>query len=118
MHPNTVEALIECGFEIQIPQKKSLNPEYVVRLGGLLPKIVGFSKALNHDSLPKSDFCAVMVCSDAEEACPFVPGASRRVSVTYDDPKISDDTPKRRSVYLQRSREIAREMLWVFEQVK
>lgn len=117
MHPHTVEALVECGFEIQVPVK-SPNPVYVVRLGGLIPKMVGFSKALNHESLPSTDFCAVMVCSDAEEACPFVPGALKRVSVTYDDPKISDGTPKRRSVYLQRSKEIAREMLWIFEHLK
>jgi arsenate reductase len=117
MHPHTVEALVECGFEIQIPSKRTDNPEYLIRLGGLIPKMTGFSKALNHESLPSSDFCAVMVCTDAEEACPFVPGATKQVSVTYDDPKSSDGTPKRRTVYLQRSKEIAREMLWIFEQL-
>lgn len=117
MHLHTVEALVECGFEIQIPSSRTTNPEYIIRLGGLIPKMSGFSKALNHESLPSSNFCAVMVCSDAEEACPFVPGATKRVSVTYDDPKSSDGTTKRKSVYLQRSKQIAREMLWVFEQL-
>jgi arsenate reductase len=118
MHLHTVEALVECGFEIQTPSSRTSNPEYTIRLGGMIPRLSGFSKALNHESLPTANFCAVMVCSDAEEACPFVPGASKRVSVTYDDPKSSDGTPKRKSVYLQRSKQIAREMLWVFEQLK
>lgn len=117
MHPHTVEALIECGFEIRIPDSVSSNPVYQVRLGGLLPVMPGFSKALGHESLPTENFCAVMVCDSAAEACPFVPGASARVPVLYKDPKESDGTPKRRITYLNRSKEIAREMLWIMEDV-
>lgn len=117
MHPHTVEALIECGFEISIPDNVSSNPVYQVRLGGLLPVMPGFSKALGHESLPTENFCAVLVCDSAVEACPFVPGASARIPLLYNDPKESDGTPKRRITYLNRSKEIAREMLWMMEQV-
>lgn len=117
MHPHTVEALIECGFEINVPDSVASNPLYQVRLGGLLPVISGFSKALGHESLPTKNFCAVLVCDSAAEACPFVPGANARIPVLYKDPKESDGTPKRRITYLNRSKEIAREMLWVMEDV-
>jgi arsenate reductase (thioredoxin) len=117
MHPHTVEALIECGFEIIIPDVVASNPVYRVKLGGMLPESPGFSKTLTHESLPKDNFCAVLVCDSAAEACPFVPGASERIPVLYNDPKESDGTPKRRITYLNRSKEIAREMLWIMEMV-
>lgn len=117
MHVHTVEALIECGFEITIPDNVASNPVYQVRLGGLLPVLPGFSKTISHESLPTDTFCAVLVCDSAAEACPFVPGASARIPVLYKDPKESDGTPKRRITYLNRSKEIAREMLWIMEHV-
>lgn len=118
MHPHTVEALAECGFEISVPDMVASNPVYTVRLGGLLPMVPGFSKKIDHESLPKSNFCAVLVCDEAAEACPFVPGASLRAPLSFQDPKESDGTPKRRTVYLNRSKEIAREMLWIMQNAR
>ncbi|HAC16283.1 MAG TPA: protein-tyrosine-phosphatase [Bacteroidetes bacterium] len=118
MHPHTVEALAECGFEINAPDNVASNPYYEIRISGMIPSTIGFSKTLTHESLPKSNFCAVMVCDEAAEACPIVPGASLRVPLSFKDPKESDNTPKRRAVYLRRSKEIGREMMWVMEQVK
>lgn len=118
IHPHTVEALVECGFEITIPDMVSSNPVYTIRSGGLLPVVQGFSKKIDHESLPKSNFCAVLVCDEAAEACPFVPGASLRAPLSFRDPKESDGTPKRRTVYLNRSKEIAREMLWIMEHAR
>lgn len=116
-HTNTIDALVACGFEIRLEEKHPTNPKYVVQLGGLIPKLSGFSKRNGESPNPTKDFCAIMVCSQADEGCPFVPGAIKRVSLPFEDPKVSDGTKTQQKTYLQRSREIAREMLWVFEQV-
>jgi len=58
-----------------------------------------------------------MTCSDADEACPVVTGASSRFSITYEDPKDHDGTPEEEDKYNERSRQIAREMFYLFSQV-
>ena len=118
LHPHTVEALAECGFEIITPDSIASNPVYDIRISGMYPGQRGFSKTLTHESLPKSNFCAVMVCDEAAEACPIVPGATLRVPLSFKDPKESDKTSKRRAVYMRRSKEIGREMMWIMEHVK
>ncbi len=55
-----------------------------------------------------------MTCSHADENCPFIPGASQRIAVTYDDPKDFDGTPGQDEAYRERTRQIAREMLYLF----
>ena len=59
-----------------------------------------------------------MTCSQADEACPFVPGAVLRLSLPYDDPKEADGTAQEASRYDERSKHIATEMLYCFSQVK
>jgi hypothetical protein len=117
LHPNTVEALQESNFEVLVTKDDPVNPRYEIILGGTLPHLDGYSKRTGDSPNPHSGFCAVMVCSEADEACPIVPGADARVSLPYVDPKISDGTPQRKKIYHERSHEIAREMLWVFEQL-
>jgi len=70
------------------------------------------SKVLGDPSLPKSDFTAVMVCSDADEACPFVKGARHRVRLPFVDPKRSDSQPaaEQARVYDASLDEIARDL--------
>ena len=58
-----------------------------------------------------------MVCSDAEENCPFIPNAEMRISTTYDDPKAFDNTPQQDATYDERSAQIAREILYMFSLV-
>lgn len=116
-HLNTIDALVKCEFEIREVEKMGTNPRYQVTIGGLLPKMTGFSKTIDDPSNPQTDFCAVLVCSEADEKCPFVPGATTRILLPFEDPKIADGTPNQSKVYLQRSKEIGRELLWVFEQV-
>ncbi|MCH8524931.1 MAG: protein-tyrosine-phosphatase [Balneolales bacterium] len=116
LHPNTLDALLESSFEVKLKQDDETNPVYEILLGGHIPAILGFSKKIDTSPNPDKDFCAVMVCTEADEGCPFVPGAKERVSLPYVDPKVSDGTPERRKVYHERSLQIAREMLWVFEQ--
>ncbi len=59
-----------------------------------------------------------MTCSDADENCPFIPGAEFRLPLTYEDPKEADDTPYEESRYDERVRQIGVEMMYVFQQLK
>ena len=66
---------------------------------------------------PKSEFAAIMTCDSANEACPFVPGAEKRISITFDDPKVFDNTLQQKEKYKERSLQIAAEMFYVFSQI-
>ncbi|MGB5073194.1 MAG: protein-tyrosine-phosphatase [Bacteroidota bacterium] len=110
-HPNAVNALRSQGFEIR-KQDETDNPLYLVQAGPALPVFPVYSKRYDDSANPSSDFAAVMTCSDADEACPFIPGAGIRFSTPYDDPKASDGTGRESIVYAQRSLQIASEMLY------
>lgn len=94
------------------------NPVYAIKYSENAPPIIGFSKRFDDDFNPKSQFAAVMTCSHADENCPVILGAEKRIPVRYDDPKVSDNTPQQREVYAQRGRQIATEMFYVFSKIK
>lgn len=75
---------------------------------------VTFSKLVDHPLNPKTDFVAIMVCTDADAACPVVRGATRRVSLPYEDPKLFDGTPEEHDRYDQRVEQIGRDLVWLF----
>lgn len=70
-----------------------------------------FSKKFTDPGQPKSNFAAIMVCSEADAACPFVAGASARISAPYLDPKIYDGSPYEAAKYAERRDDIGRMML-------
>lgn len=115
-NPRAVAALRRAGFQIEDPGGD--NPPYQVRLSVELPPIVCFSKKYDHPANPSRHFAAVMTCSDADEECPFIPGAEFRIPITYEDPKQADGTSEETARYDERSRQIAREMLFVMSEVK
>jgi protein-tyrosine phosphatase/arsenate reductase len=115
-HPNAIFALKLQGFVISTEEKSS-NPLYKVEFArdGYTNC---FSKVYDHDLNPKSEFAAIMTCSDAEENCPFIPGVEFKIGTTYDDPKAFDGTPEESDKYQERSLQIALECLYVFSLVK
>lgn len=115
-HPNAISALRLQGFVISTEEKSS-NPLYKVEFArdGYTNC---FSKVYDHDLNPKSEFAAIMTCSDAEENCPFIPGVEFKIGTTYDDPKLFDGTPEESDKYQERSLQIALECLCVFSLVK
>lgn len=115
-HPNAIKALQNQGFNAKIT-KESINPVYELSFGGS-KNIDCFSKLYNDATNPQDDFAAIMVCSDAETNCPFIPDAALRISTTYDDPKEYDGTPIESSKYLERANQIALECLFIFSKVK
>lgn len=58
-----------------------------------------------------------MTCSQADGGCPFIAGAEKRIPITFEDPKISDNTPRQTAVYAERSLQIAAEMFHVFSKI-
>ena len=111
-HPNAVEAMQGCGFRITMT-REGANPLYGVRYAEGAEAMPVWSKTFDDAANPHDNFAAVMTCSDADEACPVVPGAAARFSLPYRDPKESDNTADAQTVYASRSREIAREMQYV-----
>lgn len=114
-HPSAVAALERAGVRITIEQPGE-NPVYAVGLGEG-PVLRCFSTVHNEPPNPRSEHVAVMVCASADAACPAVPGASARLALRYDDPKVADGTPDEVRVYDERCAQICREMLETFRRV-
>lgn len=113
MFPFVAETLKGQGFEIQ-KLSESDNPVYAIKYGESSQPIICFSKKYDDDFNPKSDFAAIMTCSNADEGCPIVSGAEARFPIKFEDPKVSDNTPNQAQVYLERSRQIATEIAYAF----
>ena len=116
-NPRAVAALQRAGFDIR-KTSEAANPLYEVRYARTAKPLTVFSKIYDQPPNPTSGFAAVMTCSSADKNCPLVKGAVRRVSTPYEDPGASDGTPQETKVYDERVREISREVLYLFSQVK
>jgi arsenate reductase len=114
-NPRAVAAAERAGFRIKNPGGD--NPHYEVSFAEASPSLECFSKTYDDPFNPQHDFAAVMTCSDADENCPFIPGADQRFPVTYRDPKEADDTPEEAARYDERCRQIATEMFFLFSHV-
>lgn len=119
-----VAACKRVGFDVK-KLSEGKNPVYEVKYALNSEPIQLFSKLftdqsnpLTDQSNPQNDFCAVLTCSQADEACPVVKGASLRVSVPYEDPKMYDGQVNEAEKYDERCKQIATETLYVFSQVK
>jgi len=111
----TVKSLKRTGFKVATSDTNS-NPVYKCTFGDNAPEIELWSKTLDHPSL-EQPMIAIMTCSDADENCPFVPGAIARIRLTFEDPKISDDTAVEQETYDARSAQIATELSYLFERL-
>lgn len=111
-----VAALRRAGFEIAEPAAVD-NPHYQLGYAPERPPIEAFSKVYSDAPNPDAAFAAIMNCSEADKACPLVPGAALRISLPYEDPKQADDTPEEQARYDERCRQIAAEMFYLFGEV-
>ena len=116
MFPKVGETLQNQGFQIQQFNEEK-NPIYEVKFDSIEPPITCFSKTFDDDFNPNTEFAAIMTCSSADEGCPFIAGAEKRFPICYDDPKAFDGTDLMDTKYLERSREIASEMYYVFSKI-
>ena len=117
MFPKVAEILTKQGFQIQ-KLSETENPVYAVKFSENLHPVICFSKKFDDDFNPKSGFAAIMTCDSADENCPVVFGAEKRIPIKFEDPKKSDGTPEMDKIYFDRSFEIASEMYYVFSKIK
>lgn len=116
LFPKVAETLENQGFQIlKIADNK--NPVYAIKFDENCLPIIGFSKKYDDAYNPNSNFVAILTCSQADDGCPFIAGAEKRIPITYEDPKISDGTAEQIEVYKQRSIQIATEMMYIFSQI-
>ena len=117
LFPMVAETLKNTGFQIETISGGK-NPIYSIKYAVNEPAVIGFSKKLDDDFNPKSEFAAVMTCSQADGGCPFIAGAEKRIPITFEDPKAFDNTSQQAEKYQERSLQIATELMYVFAQIK
>jgi arsenate reductase len=116
-NPRAVKAMEEAGFKIT-KTSEGTNPVYEVRFADDASPIKAFSKKYDGEGNPKSSFGAIMTCSQADQNCPVVAGATVRIAIPYEDPKASDGTPEEAAKYKERVQQIGREILYAFSLIK
>ena len=108
-----LQTLKNIGFQNEALSKEN-NPVFAIKFGNNFAPVIAFSKKYDDPFNPESDFAAILTCSQADEGCPFIVGAEKRISVTYEDPKAFDNTSVQLNKYQERSEQIATEILYVF----
>ncbi len=116
LFPMVADTLSKSGFQIN-KISEGENPVYSIKYGANEHPIIGFSKTLDTNFNPTSKFAAIMTCDSANEACPFVPGAEKKIPITFEDPKAFDNTPQQAEKYQERSLQIATELFYIFSQI-
>ena len=116
LFPMAATTLQKSGFEVNKISDND-NPVYSIKYAKNEHPIIGFSKKFDDAFNPKSDFAAIMTCSQADAGCPFIAGAEKRIPITFDDPKAFDNTPQQAEKYNERSLQIATELHYVFSQI-
>ena len=117
LFPVVAETLRQTGFKIQVIAEGN-NPIYAIKFSNNEHPVMGFSKTYDNEFNPSGAFAAVMTCSQADGGCPFIPGAEKRIPITFDDPKAFDGTEQMNEKYAERSLEIASELYFVFSKIK
>jgi arsenate reductase len=117
MFSMAAKTLAKQGFQIKTIAEGN-NPVYSIKYAENEHPVIGFSKTFDDDFNPQSEFAAIMTCSSADQGCPFIAGAEKRIPITFEDPKAFDNTPQQAEKYEERSVQIATEMFYVFSQIK
>ncbi len=116
LFPMIAHVLSQTGFEINKLSNEQ-NPIYSIKFAENELPIIGFSKKMNHNFNPNNDFCAILTCSQADQDCPIVVGASKRIPIPFEDPKAYDGSDVMEEKYHERSLQIATEMKYIFSKI-
>ena len=117
-NPRAVAALKRVGFDIDTENETTTNPNYEIKWSKEMQPYTAFSTRYDEAPNPQNDFAAIMVCTDADEKCPIVLGMDLRLALPFKDPKAFDDTDLESQKYDERCEQIAREFLFVLNEVK
>lgn len=112
-----VDSCLRLGFHIKNTQESLENPIYEVKFSEEAEPTVCFSKTYEDKSAPKENFITMMTCGHADENCPFIPGALKRIPFRFDDPKAYDDTDLEAVKYDERSLDIASEIFYLMKSI-
>ena len=113
---NAVNTMKKCGFDVI--KSGSKNPTYSLYYSNSRVRPISvFSKLYNDPANKANSFAAITTCSDAEENCPFILNAKKRIFLQYDDPKLFDNLPNKMEKYFDCSLQIASELFYVFRKV-
>ena len=117
MFPMVAKTLEKQGFKIKVIADTN-NPIYAIKYTDNEHPIICFSKKYDDSFNPSTEFAAILTCSQADGGCPFITGAEKRIAITFEDPKVFDNTLQQAEKYEERSLQIATEMFYVFSQIK
>ncbi|WP_298509757.1 hypothetical protein [uncultured Kordia sp.] len=115
-NPNAVAAVRRIGFDIS-KLVEAENPIYKIQWKEDQEAYNAFSKRFEEPPNPTQEFAAIMVCTEADEGCPFVPGTDFRIALPFEDPKAFDGTPQEAAKYDERCEQIGTEMLYMMSKV-
>jgi len=114
---NAIIALEKAGFIIYKIQEGS-NPEYEIKYSYNIEPLIMKSIKYNDKSNPNVNFGSIIICSNADINLPVVKGNNFRTSLYYFDPSAYDGTSDASALYLEKSKEIATEMFYLFYVLK
>ncbi|MEQ9311576.1 MAG: protein-tyrosine-phosphatase [Cytophagales bacterium] len=117
-HPNAVNAVRRAGFKVEAEDPDASNPVYQISWKANMDAYKAFSTRFDEVPNPTKEFAAIMVCSEADQGCPFVPGTDFRMALPFDDPKAFDGTHLQDAKYDERCKQIGTEMLFVMSNVE
>ncbi len=117
LNPRAVAAMRRSGLKITADDAGATNPRYSVYTSETASPQICFSKVFDSPPNPNTKYCAVMTCSQADDACPVVMGCDLRMPIRYEDPKVADDTDYEAERYDERSKQICCEMLYMMSLV-
>lgn len=107
-----LEALKTIGFAYEYKAEKQ---SHKIKHPLWLKEIELFSKTFDHPSHQLKDSIAVMVCSHADENCPFIPGVRKRLSLPFEDPKEFDGKVNEKEAYLDSFWQICAELYFLMQ---
>ncbi len=113
-----VKAIQKIGFSVSLEDGSVDNPVYQIAWKKDKEPYPAFSKKYDASSNPLEKFGAIMVCTEADHGCPMVQGCDFRLALPFEDPKAYDDTDLADQMYLERAKQIGKEMLFVMSQVE
>lgn len=116
LFPTVIQTLSEMGFSIH-KLTHGKNPIYNIKYAVNEPSIISFSKEWHNEFNPKNEFAAILTCSQADEDCPNIWGAEKRISLPFEDPKTYDNHPRKILKYKAINIEIASELYYVFSKI-
>lgn len=112
-NPTIINALLDLGLAIKT-NKNGPNPKYQIEA---IPHQYYYSKKIDDKIVEEKSMVAIMVCDDADKNCPILPNHVHRFSLTYQDPKVYDNTPQELEMYVKKALEIGSEMLYLSQQL-